>query len=125
MKKRNPHGSLGGGALEVPDSSRQEDDILDLCTTCNYMELCVRKKSLKRPIYYCEEFDISAPPTPPRPVAVRPPVKAAPGSSAEPETMAEPDGKEVYTGICVNCDYRKECVRSRSEGGIWHCEEYA
>jgi len=34
---------------------------------------------------------------------------------------AEP---EVYKGLCVNCENRETCRLAKSEGGIWHCEEY-
>lgn len=27
-------------------------------------------------------------------------------------------------GLCVNCELRGTCIFSRSEGGVWYCEEY-
>ncbi len=33
--------------------------------------------------------------------------------------------KEVkYTGLCVNCDNRKDCKIRDNAHVIWHCEEY-
>ena len=29
-----------------------------------------------------------------------------------------------YTGLCVNCDNRKDCKIINSDFVIWHCEEY-
>ncbi|MFC2084126.1 NAD(P)H-dependent oxidoreductase subunit E [Bacteroidota bacterium] len=34
-----------------------ETEIKDLCTTCIYYKTCTSKKNLKRPIWFCEEFD--------------------------------------------------------------------
>lgn len=32
--------------------------------------------------------------------------------------------EEKFTGLCVNCDNRKECKIRNNEFVIWHCEEY-
>jgi hypothetical protein len=29
-----------------------------------------------------------------------------------------------YKGLCVNCEKRVVCIHSKSDVGIWHCEEY-
>jgi hypothetical protein len=29
-----------------------------------------------------------------------------------------------YKGLCVNCANRETCLLPKSEGGVWHCEEY-
>jgi hypothetical protein len=33
-------------------------------------------------------------------------------------------GKREFKGLCVNCANRYTCLLPRSEGGVWHCEEY-
>ena len=33
------------------------------------------------------------------------------------------DARE-YEGLCVNCANRETCLFPKSEGGVWHCEEY-
>ena len=33
------------------------------------------------------------------------------------------DGDE-FKGLCVNCANRHTCLFPKSEGGVWHCEEY-
>ncbi len=27
-------------------------------------------------------------------------------------------------GLCANCAKRETCLLPKSEGGVWHCEEY-
>jgi len=31
---------------------------------------------------------------------------------------------EVFKGLCMNCANRFDCLLPKSEGGVWHCEEY-
>ena len=33
------------------------------------------------------------------------------------------DGEE-FRGLCVNCANRHTCLFPKSEGGVWHCQEY-
>lgn len=41
---------------------------------------------------------------------------------------ASPQGpghdEEIQKGLCVNCMNRDACLLPKSEGGVWHCEEY-
>lgn len=32
--------------------------------------------------------------------------------------------EEKYSGLCINCDKRKDCKIRNNECVIWHCEEY-
>jgi len=41
---------------------------------------------------------------------------------ADPEERGEEAGE--YEGLCVNCAKREVCLLPKSEGGVWHCEEY-
>jgi len=38
-------------------SSEAKLATIDLCTTCVYLDECTKRKNLKRPIWFCEEFD--------------------------------------------------------------------
>jgi hypothetical protein len=91
--------------------SSAPDDCVDLCTTCNHRKDCLSRKTLRRPVCFCEEFDAYTPPPEPR---------ATPQECADSNT----DLAGQYTGICVNCDHREICRHACTEGGIWHCEEY-
>ncbi|MBU1022733.1 hypothetical protein KKB99_00505 [bacterium] len=83
----------------------------DLCTTCNNPPKCDSTRAGRRPVYFCEQFDIYVPP------------KSTPKlKQAKAKSQDEPAGK--YFGICGNCDYRETCANSTNEGGVWHCEEY-
>lgn len=31
---------------------------------------------------------------------------------------------ESLKGLCLNCANRETCKFQRSEGGVWHCQEY-
>lgn len=82
-----------------------------LCATCNNAESCVYRKRRGRDAIYCETFDGYAPPN---------------GKGVAPVVMITPDTVESteFKGLCVNCAHRDDCRLPRSEGGVWHCEEY-
>ncbi len=61
-------------------------------------------------MFFCELFEVFAPPPPGTVAAAREPV----GSQDTGE----------YKGLCVNCENRNTCSVPRPEGGVWHCEEY-
>ena len=89
----------------------------DLCITCNHEPICVRRQHHGKPVWYCEEFD-DYQPLPKRPVDLT--VKA---ESAKKSAVAEIIS-DLLQGLCCNCENNEICVIPKSEGGIWHCEEY-
>ena len=34
------------------------------------------------------------------------------------------EGEREFRGLCSNCANRQTCLLPKSEGGVWHCEEY-
>ncbi len=84
----------------------------ELCSTCNEVDECIIPRSNTRlPVVYCEQFNDFYP-APPR---KQPEIKA----------VSIPAKDEIeYKGLCVNCEHRGECVHARTEGGVWHCEQY-
>jgi len=32
--------------------------------------------------------------------------------------------QDKLVGLCVDCEARHNCTFPKSEGGVWHCEEY-
>jgi hypothetical protein len=90
----------------------------DICSTCNYGELCVSKKTRQGPVWFCEEFDDYVTVTGEKSVGTEsqiiPPWKDF--NSLEDPTR--------FKGLCINCENRNTCVNTRVEGGVWHCEEY-
>ena len=83
---------------------------LGLCLTCNHSRTCIRHKSSKLPVLFCEEFDDSGPP--------RENLLTA-SSLAEQDTALDRG-----MGLCCNCGNRDSCTLRHSPGGVWHCEEY-
>ncbi len=85
----------------------------DLCVSCNHLSLCQSKKNTVRPVYFCEEFDDYIPP-------LSKIVQQEKKTTAYKDRIDNPN-----LGLCMNCAHRDDCGYSKSEGGIWHCEEYA
>lgn len=82
----------------------------DLCSTCNHSDICVRLKTLIRPIWFCEEFDDYIPP-----------LKKI---SSQDTLKTEDTGCDKLLGLCCNCSNKNRCTLNKPSGGVWHCEEY-
>ena len=83
---------------------------LGLCSTCNNRLICTRRKGMKFPVLFCEEFDDSTSPD-----AEGPP---------DPVTADEDPALDTAMGLCCNCRNRDSCTLRRGPGGVWHCEEF-
>jgi len=83
---------------------------LGLCSTCNSSSMCTRRKGIKLPVLFCEEFDDSTSP------------KVE--SQAIPAIEDEETALDTTMGLCCNCENRDSCTLQDSPGGVWHCEEY-
>ena len=82
---------------------------LGLCSTCNSRSICTRRKGIKLPVLFCEEFDDST--------SLQ--VKRQPFP-----VIAEEAVLDTAMGLCCNCRNRDSCTLQDSPGGVWHCEEY-
>ena len=100
--------SSGAAKMVKQVHPSQEDEIQDLCSTCNHNIACTQRKTHRPPILFCEEFDDY----------IKPTLKAAPRPS---EKKAD---ARTYKGLCMNCEHRADCPQARTAAGIWHCEEY-
>ena len=89
----------------------------DLCVSCNYMSLCTKRKNLKRPVWFCEEYDDFLPP-------VNNMVKNAAKDKINSPHSNPIENSGKYKGICINCLNREICCYANSEQIVWHCEEY-
>jgi hypothetical protein len=105
MVAEKPKPSLGDRLAKEREQTRP-----DLCVTCNNSATCMYLKNKKSPIYECEEFDGYA----------VPPTESMPFLSPK----VEKAGNAEFKGLCVNCESRETCTFPKSEGGIWHCEDY-
>lgn len=90
------------------------EEYVDLCTTCNDQNLCISDS--RRPVMFCEQFDDYTPES-------ERSYKAVPMTDSDEIGHAGTDDYK-YLGLCMNCDHRKTCPLAKSEGGVWHCEEY-
>lgn len=82
----------------------------DLCDSCKNLPTCVYIKNGKRPVLYCEEFEIHE-------------VQQVKDDTHQVDSNAEEESP-VFTGLCKNCDNRFTCMNAKPDRIIWHCEDY-
>jgi hypothetical protein len=86
-----------------------------LCTTCKNAPTCTYPRDPDRAVLQCEEFEGY------EPLEVGTQRRnVSPSYSAS----AQSEDSSKYKGLCVNCEKRGSCTFPKSEGGVWHCEEY-
>jgi hypothetical protein len=68
-------------------------------------------------VWHCEEFSAY---TPPEVRNRKPNGRRLLGTNPGP-TAVKPNH---LLGLCANCENWETCTFPRSEGGVWHCEEY-
>jgi len=49
---------------------------------------------------------------------------SSPTSNPKISSRVKSKNPDQYKGLCRNCKKRKTCKLPKSEGGVWHCEEY-
>ena len=108
--------SVSGKVKPVPS---QASSYGGLCPDCTNLDICALAAESGRQVFYCEEFssDDGTPVTASQPVQ----------GFADRKTVREgtrQDGAENYAGLCTTCRNQGNCVFSKDEGGVWHCEEY-
>ncbi len=97
---------------------------LGICSTCNHVDICTSQKNWIGPKIHCEEFDDSSPKKKKSHWRSQSD-KTAPDAGIAPTTSSNIlDEKEVYKGLCVNCDAREYCTLQTSDQVVWHCEEW-
>ena len=111
--------TIRSGSGKVKPVPSQASSYGGLCTNCVNLDICSLAAGSGRHVFYCEEFTSGdgVPPLTSQPVQ----------SPADSETVrggTRHDSAEDYTGLCTTCRSRGDCVFSKHEGGMWHCEEY-
>ena len=89
-----------------------------LCTTCIHASICGLGKNSDSPVIYCEEFEYRFPP-----MSMKAEITANTPKKAR-DKLTEERTDHSYKGLCINCENRETCTFPKSEGGVWHCEEY-
>jgi hypothetical protein len=86
-----------------------------LCMSCRNASVCTFPRDPAMPAFYCEEFEIETP------------VSDITAEKRQPFVTVPAAGKKDSSGLaglCIDCEGRKNCSFPKSEGGVWHCEEY-
>ena len=87
-----------------------------LCSTCKNASTCTFPRDPRRPSIYCEEFEIEI--TTPGKV----PIDDADRLKELHFTGGEDSSMPI--GLCSDCENVRNCLFQKTEGGVWHCEEY-
>ena len=88
-----------------------------LCLSCQNTLTCTFLKNSHDAVLQCDEFDGSDS------ILQKPDRsfhKSMTGSKSNPENKDLNGAK----GLCSICEDRETCTYPKSEGGVWHCEEY-
>lgn len=98
--------------VRIRMNSDDSDPYRDLCSNCDNADACDGGTRPRRPIFFCESFEVfGAAPVMERDQDNPAPLRAAPSANG-------------YAGLCMNCDNVRVCMLPKPEGGVWHCEEY-
>ena len=87
-----------------------------LCSTCKNAPGCTFPRDRNKPVLHCEEFDTGELPLTESSAKDR----SRPSLSS---ATKERDSTQ-FIGLCSTCEKRETCTFPKSEGGVWHCEEY-
>jgi len=90
--------------------SEKKEIYNDLCVSCKKFTSCIYVKNGNRPVYYCEEFEVSS---------YQPEKESSPADISE-----KKEEKKEFCGLCKNCGNRMTCMMASPDRIIWHCEEY-
>ena len=93
-------------------------DLAGLCRLCDNADHCTFLRNPGQGVFECDEFKV---------LASAPPMTIAqPGPMARRQPVLVHRGTETTSlqGLCRTCEHRAGCTYARTEGGVWHCEEY-
>ncbi|MFH0801522.1 MAG: hypothetical protein V2A78_03925 [bacterium] len=90
-----------------------------LCSACINEAGCTYGNTEERQVIQCEQFELSMPS---RQKITENEIWRVVKSMVKPSERAETD-THVW-GLCKNCGDFPNCTYPRSEGGVWHCEDY-
>jgi hypothetical protein len=86
-----------------------------LCTTCRHAQTCTYPVHTLTPVIHCEDFEVV------RTISTH--LRGEREKSKGTETQDD-SHDESFLGLCTNCRNRHSCIYAKTEGGVWHCEEY-
>ncbi|MGA2992725.1 MAG: hypothetical protein ABSD88_19825 [Candidatus Korobacteraceae bacterium] len=77
-----------------------------ICSNCENLETCSYPSPISE-TWFCEEYSVA-------------PAKKE--LRVLPDQVEKPGNAKM--GLCMNCEDRETCPLSKTEGGIWFCNEY-
>jgi hypothetical protein len=99
----------------IEKTNRPQQPVADLCAACVQGETCNLRQMPTTPVHECNEYDDGAPVM----------AQATAGLLSVTVASANDDvAPTALNGLCMNCDHEATCKLPRSDGGVWHCEEY-
>ena len=101
-----------------PHSQARPARVGGLCSTCIHAAGCALNTFPQEPVLFCEEFDSRLSSAGESPAGSQKPVRS---DKHDADTVKQ---AERWAGLCINCLHRDNCRLSRSDGGVWYCEEY-
>ena len=101
------------GILSTKEEKKKE--YRGLCSTCKKAPMCTFHRDLDRPVLQCDEFEG---------YEYTPDKKTLPRTSSKAKLSALDKDSGKYKGLCRLCEKRETCTYPKSEGGVWHCDEY-
>ena len=102
------------------EDTMSNEKSLSLCCNCKSNSDCILRTKKNLPLLYCEQFEIEI--LPPSPESLQ----KETSRSCSGEKLENDCTEALYGGgLCADCQNRASCsLRSGTEGGVWHCEEY-
>jgi hypothetical protein len=88
-----------------------------LCSSCAHAPDCTFPRFAGQAVIQCEEWGVEIAPRETAEEQARVEPRAA---RATPRMVPEP----LARGLCATCEEYPTCDYAKSEGGVWHCEEY-
>jgi len=101
-------------SIEKKESAPREKTRKGMCTLCTRESQCTFPSQPQ--LHDCDEFEgLSR-----SPVGV---IESYLSHQAR-NRKSSAGTDDSLKGLCRNCDRREGCAFGKSDGGVWHCEEY-
>jgi|DewCreStandDraft_4_1066084.scaffolds.fasta_scaffold00019_322 transcription elongation factor Elf1 len=99
----------------IEDSKIFTAGYVGICANCNHINECSFRQKSNKPVWYCDQYDAFTKSE--RQIHNRDSPQNPNPSETETEIF-------IFKGLCVNCEKRFGCVYAKTNGGIWHCNDY-
>lgn len=100
----------------IEDTKVYTSGYVGICANCNHINECSFRQKSNNPVWFCDQYDSFTK------------VKDQTTNSEQSQNkyLVETETETYnFKGLCVNCEKRFGCVYAKTNGGIWHCNEYS